>query len=186
LDVGCHIGSFWSAAKRIFPQGEASPTKASWLTSKFPTARIEQVAISNQSGTAIFEENLKNSGFSKLAGSSRSAQSNFYEVRTATIDEFNFGPVDLLKLDIEGAELAALQRAERFLKTNQPTIIFECGADEHERRAIFDLLTEKYGYAIFTYADFLYGKGHLSLDEFRKCNIYPFRAFNYLAVPSRV
>ena len=46
---------------------EASPTKAARLAKRFPYVRVESAAISDQIGTAVFEENLAQSGLSKLA-----------------------------------------------------------------------------------------------------------------------
>ncbi|MFX7071531.1 hypothetical protein ABTI09_19765, partial [Acinetobacter baumannii] len=64
--------------------------------------------------------------------------------------------------------------------------VFECGAVTNEgldRAALFDHLTSVMTYDVFTFGDFLYRKGPLSADEFRKCGIYPFRAFNFVALP---
>jgi hypothetical protein len=30
----------------------------------------------------------------------------------------------------------------------------------------------------------VFGKGKIGLDEFRRCGLYPFRAFNFIAVPA--
>lgn len=192
LDVGCHIGSFLSLASKFAPDGrhaaiEASPTKAGWISRKFPGVRVEQVAVSDQVGTAVFEENIAKPGFSRLQGRSPSTDPvNRYAVAVSTLDALNLGSFDLVKIDIEGAELAALKGGTDFILTNRPKIIFECGADANvglDRRTLFDFLTDELGYDIFTFTDFLYGKGSLSFDEFRKCGIYPFRAFNFVAMP---
>ena len=63
LDVGCHIGSFLSLASKVAPNGrhvaiEASPSKAALLRRRFPSVRIEQLAVSDRVGTSTFEENL--------------------------------------------------------------------------------------------------------------------------------
>jgi hypothetical protein len=108
-------------------------------------------------------------------------------VRTSTLDSLNLGPFDLVKLDIEGAELAALRGGMEFFGAQQPAIVFECGAAANiglDRSALFEHLLIKMRYNVFAFGDFLYAKGPLSADEFRKCGIYPFRAFNFLALPS--
>jgi FkbM family methyltransferase len=120
LDVSCHIGSFLSLATKIAPQGqhaavEASPQKANMLRSKFPKVPIEQVAISDSNGTALFQEDLDNPGFSRLGETASAAgRVKKYEVRTATIDSLSLEHFDLVKLDIEGAELAALRGGATF------------------------------------------------------------------------
>ena len=66
--------------------------------------------------------------------------------------------------------------------------MFECGTEyqiSEQRRAIYSLLTEL-GYEMYCFGDFLFDKGALSYDEFRKCGLYPFRAFNFVATASRL
>lgn len=203
VDVGCHLGGFLSEVRRLAPTGkhvaiEASPSKARWLTQKFSDVRVEQVAISDAPGTATFEENLNNPGFSRLQSGRPSTELvHRYDVNVTTIDALNVpGRVDLLKVDIEGHELAALRGGVDLIARDRPAIIFECGSEpstnvgstryQHpglDRRQLFEFVTEGLGYEVMTFTDFLFNKGPLSYDEFRKCGIYPFRAFNYVALP---
>lgn len=190
LDVGCHIGSFLSLALKCAPHGqhtaiEAVPTKAEWLRRKFPSVRIEQVAVADRDGSATFEEDLDRPGYSRLMASLPSnGNVKHYPVRLATLDNLALpSRIDLVKMDIEGGELAALKGGEEFFKTRRPLLIFECGAEANpgmDRRALFDQL-QTMGYQIHTFADFHFSKGPLGFDEFRKCGIYPFRAFNFIA-----
>jgi FkbM family methyltransferase len=192
LDVGCHIGSFLSLAKKVAPKGqhvaiEALPDKAAWLKRKFPNNRIEQIAISDSCGTASFEQNITHPGHSRI----RDHQSAHGQVRTitvpmATLDSLHLGNFDLIKLDIEGAELAALRGGLDLFARCRPALIFECGIVEYGKqnpRPLYELITRDMGYRIFTFGDFLYDKGPLEFDEFRKCGLYPFRAFNFVALP---
>jgi FkbM family methyltransferase len=192
LDVGAHIGSFLSLASALAKDGnhaaiEASPNKSALLSMKFPRAKIKNVAISDYIGTAIFEDNLQNSGFSKLQGGHHvEGKTRRYEVNVATLDSLCLGKFDLMKIDIEGNELNALKGGEGFISQNRPAILFECGpvyVEGLDRFALFDYLTQKLLYDVFLFQDFLHDKGPLSRDEFRKCGIYPFRAFNFVALP---
>lgn len=186
VDVGGHIGSFLSLAQQFAPRGnhtiiEASETKAAWLRRQFSGSRVECVGISDRTGVAVFYEDPERSGFSRITDRSGPG---CQEIKTTTLDAITLGHVDLLKLDIEGGELAALRGATKLIADSRPSIIFECGADANgnfDRRALFDFL-ESSGYAIHTFGDFLFDKGPLSFDEFRKCGIYPFRAFNFVAL----
>jgi methyltransferase, FkbM family len=188
VDVGGHIGSFTSLARQFAPEGkhtiiEASATKANWLRRHFPDCRIEPVAVSDRIGTAMFHEDSDRPGYSKL---SEESGPNRSEVKTVTLDSLNLGKVHLLKLDIEGAELAALRGATRLVEDRRPAIIFECGPEGNEgldRGGLFEHVTKEMRYDILTFADFLYSKGPLGFDDFRKCGIYPFRAFNFVALP---
>jgi FkbM family methyltransferase len=194
IDIGCHIGSFLSQIARYSPQGnhiaiEASPIKVKLLRKRFPNVRIEQIAISDRVGIAVFEEDLDLPGFSKLAGTASSTNRvNRFDVQVTTLDALNIpGKIDFVKIDIEGAELAAFRGGRGFFGKNKPAILFECGADSNpdlDRRNLFEELTNQLGYDIFTFTDFLYDKGPLRFEEFKKCGIYPFRAFNFLALPS--
>ena len=181
-DVGCHIGSFLSLAMRYAPNGrhiafEASPTKAVLLKRKFRTAEIIAKAVSDHAGTVRFIEDAAHSGTSHVGEGGKL-------IEACTLDEVLTGrPVDLLKLDIEGHEFAALQGGLAFLKSRKPPIIFECGpvAITPHREAMFDLLASL-GYGVMTFSDFLYKRGPMQYDEFRRCGIYPFRAMNYVAI----
>jgi FkbM family methyltransferase len=184
-DIGCHIGSFLSLALRYAPEGrhiafEASPTKAAMLTRKFECVEIVNKAVSDHNGTVRFVEDAE------LSGTSYVGDSGTIEVAACTLDDALTGRhVGLLKLDIEGHELRAFRGAHRILSEQRPPVIFECGptADTPHRREMFDLLTS-HGYGVMCFADFLHHRGPMQYDEFHRCGIYPFRALNFIALPS--
>jgi FkbM family methyltransferase len=191
IDVGAHIGSFLSLLMHYAPKGrhiavEPSPVKAKWLHKRFPAVTVLEAAISDENGYAPFQEEER-SGYSHLAATETSTS---YNVRTHRLDDLPIERVDFLKLDIEGAELRALRGSRRLITRWQPAILFECGHEyppmRTDRIGTYRFLTEDLDYNVYTLADFLYEKGPLTLDEFRKCGLYPFRAFNYLALPKRL
>jgi FkbM family methyltransferase len=185
VDVGCHIGSFLSLAVRYAPEGkhiafEASPTKAAMLTRKFERVEIVNKAVSDHNGRARFVEDAT------LSGTSYVGDSGTIEVAACTLDDALTGRrIDLLKLDIEGHEFRAFKGAQRIMSEQRPPIIFECGptADTPHRREMFDLMTS-HGYGVMCFADFLHNRGPIQYDEFHRCGIYPFRAMNFIALPS--
>lgn len=198
IDVGCHIGSFLSLLKRSAPDGrhvafEPSATKAKLLKRHFPTTEIHTLAISDVNGRAFFQENYSQPGYSQLQGEKKSMAAGVisYEVEVRRLDDMLIGKdrIDLIKLDIEGTELAALRGACRVIKQFRPVLIFECGSEygmaekTSSRRELYDCLTDDLGYVILTFSDFLFDKGSMTFDEFRKCGLYPFRAFNFVALP---
>jgi hypothetical protein len=68
-------------------------------------------------------------------------------------------------------------------------LLFECGSDyrkivEIKRPKLYELLTAELGYEIYTLLDFLFDKGPLRFDEFRRCGRYPFRGFTFIARPA--
>ena len=60
--------------------------------------------------------------------------------------------------------------------------ILVCRAED-EPIDLYEFITGDLGYNIFTFEDFLFDKGEMSANEFRKCGLYPFRAFNFVALP---
>jgi FkbM family methyltransferase len=197
VDVGCHVGSFLSLLLKFAPQGkhiafEASKVKSEWLKRRFPYVEIVQKAVADEAGTGIFEENVKLSGFSRLRikgeAASGSADS---QVAICRLDDLLFDrKIDFIKLDIEGGELAALRGALATIKKSQPAIIFECAPEfvltklNVNRAELYDLLTVEAKYNIYCFSDFLFQRGCMDFSEFRKCGFYPFRAFNFVALPA--
>ena len=71
--------------------------------------------MGREAGSARFEEDLA-SGYSGLQQRPRSsAQISAYDVKTCTLDDIlsDKGRIDLIKLDVEGGELAALGAPEK-------------------------------------------------------------------------
>jgi len=193
VDVGCHLGSFLRLVQEIAPRGkhigvEASARKGEWLRSKFPTVEIHNVAVGEIDGEATFEENLREGGYSRLLGANEKTDNLYYTVTVKRLDDLITRKVDLLKLDIEGAELQALKGGVSIMDKSHPPILFECGSEyvlnKQSRRDLFDFLTDR-GYGIHTFGDFLFNKGPMEFSEFQRCGLYPFRAFNFLALKRR-
>jgi FkbM family methyltransferase len=198
VDVGCHIGSFLSLLKRYAPNGrhvafEASVTKSRWLKKRFPNVEVFPCAVADKTGRAFFEENYALPGYSHLLRSESQLAKNLstYEVQVCCLDDvlLDDGKVDLIKVDIEGGELAALRGSYKLIKKWGPAIIFECGSEyglveeKLSRRDLYDFITGDLNYKIFCFADFIFNKEELTFDEFRKCGLYPFRGFNFVAIP---
>lgn len=202
IDVGGHIGLFLSLLNRYAPHGEhtvfeASPTKSNWLRKRFPNARVFSYAVADKAGSTIFEEDCARPGYSALreVAGQPAANSVLYEVPTCRLDDVLSATdrIDLMKFDIEGGELAALRGAAQLIRKWKSAIIFECG-DEYKsaerplsrRLELYDFVTKGLGYDIFSMVDFLYDKGEMSFDEFRKCGLYPFRGFKFVALHQSV
>jgi FkbM family methyltransferase len=194
VDVGCHIGSFLKLLLKYSPYGhhcavEASPTKGNWLKKQYPSVEVLQFAVSDRRGTAIFEEDIRNPGFSHLRESRvASGPVRSFEVEVCRLDDVLSKRIDFMKLDIEGSELPALRGAQETIEKWKPSLLFECGSEYEEnvvksyRRDLFEFLTKNLNYKVYTFSDFLFDKGPLGYDEFRKCGLYPFRAFNFVAL----
>ena len=203
VDVGSHIGSFLGLLRRYAPQGrhvafEPSPTKSRWLKRRFRDVETFPQAVADRAGTAVFEEDTAQSGYSHLvtpgsAPKNQGGGASHFDVQICRLDDVlrDRERIDLIKIDVEGGELAVLRGAAALIRKWQPSIIFECGSEygmeqkDLSRRDLYDYVTSDLGYKIFCFADFAFDKGELTFDEFRKCGLYPFRAFNFVAVPRR-
>ena len=136
LDVGANIGLVTSTLRRLFPSAQVhafEPTEdtARTLTQRLSGDRqvvINQLAVSDADGTATFHVDNKThgGGSNSLLGHTanfavRSPVHRYREVTvpTVTLDAYahdhGITHVDILKLDIEGAELQALEGARSLL-----------------------------------------------------------------------
>lgn len=189
LDIGAHLGSTFGAACRNDPTVkviafEADPAKAAALTAAFPHHRIHDLAVGETAGQATFFRNPEASGYNSLVPST---DSDRIEVRVATLDEIL--PelvVDVIKIDIEGAELGALRGGEGLIGRSLPVIMFECvlpGPNElgYSAPLLWDWLDGK-GFRIFTPDRLAHEAPGLARDVFADAQLYPFRSHNYFAV----
>lgn len=197
VDVGCHVGSFLAKILRISPLGshvavEPSPFKSQLLKNKFASSVVHACAVSDKPGRAVFEENLDRPGCSKFASSGQTdSAKSYYEVDVTTIDDLlnRDRKIALIKLDIEGAELKALRGSTATLREHRPIVIFECGPEKgyeegrNGRLALYDFMSVEMKYHIYSFSDYIAGKGELDRREFMKTGIYPFTCFNFLALP---
>ncbi len=193
LDIGCHYGSTLSRLCRLAPDArhvafEAVPEKAHFLRRKFTEVDVREVALGDLSGTVDFFLNRRASGFSGLAKHG-SGTFDVIRVQRATLDDSvpqdrRFG---FVKIDVEGAELMVFRGATRFLARDRPAILFECGpsgsrAFGHEPSEVYEFLASR-SYSIYFLVDALNDGPPVTQQTFNEALIYPFRAFNWIALP---
>lgn len=139
-DVGANMGVFtFAAAARVGPRGrvisfEADPTMAALIhrTERRPDAASAPVEVLC---AAVAEERgierlcvTPDAGQQHLESSASTvAWNRSFPVLTVTLDEMleHFPAPDLLKSDIEGAEVAMFKGAQRLLSQVRPTILVE-------------------------------------------------------------
>jgi FkbM family methyltransferase len=141
---------------------------------------LNELAISDQAGEAtIFEGDASNIGGYSLRepGASKSTQ---YSIRTNTLDQYVFGSdvhnrlrKIVLKIDIEGAELLALQGASRVLDL-KPVIFLEA----------IEELQKKFGHSVADLTRFLQARGY-TLRSLSEAGPVPYESKypNILALP---
>jgi FkbM family methyltransferase len=140
FDVGAHIGETAVKALDSFPQArvfsfEPHPSTFSVLSNKVRNHRFEafNIAISDKSGRVPFYDygaaEMSNSliADSQYAVRAKHPAKTLY-VDATTIDEFCrqhiIENIDVLKIDIEGHELAALTGAKRVLELGKPMFVY--------------------------------------------------------------
>lgn len=136
LDIGANIGQysmlFATKARRVIAF-EPVPTLAAQLRENIAlnklgdTVRVVEAAVSDRnSKVAIYVADDSNSGMASLVSSTTNRT---IEVEAITIDSFltanDVDSVDLIKMDIEGAELYALRGMTMLLRDQTPPLVLE-------------------------------------------------------------
>jgi FkbM family methyltransferase len=171
MDIGANIGQFTLvAAARVGATGrvhafEPTPELAAQILSNLELNGLEnvyvnEVAVSEVAGRAILHfsepDDPGENSIVNLAPCARALQ-----VPTITLDEYvashGIGRVDVIKMDIEGAEMPALRGARELLSgDDSPVLVPEC----HPRTLAFtgqtpdDMLRllSSYGYSLYPIA----------------------------------
>ncbi len=196
MDVGAHIGSIISEVAHHCPSAkivaiEAIPEKADRLKRKFPHVEIHSCAVSDSDGETIFFVNTRKSGFSSLRRPTNSDASEVAQIKVPIkkLDGLIFSnDVDLIKIDVEVAELGVLRGGERLIKTNRPTIMFESGAPVesglgYTKELMWQWFMER-EYSLLVPNRVAHYDPGLSLECFVESHLYPRRTTNYFAVPN--
>jgi FkbM family methyltransferase len=160
-DLGANIGFFSLMAVRLVgPAGrvisfEADPEIAARLRenlayNKFTHAVVEEKAVWSEPTTVSFARVDANTSPDRGLGhvsTGDSVAANTISVEAVSLDEFVLlrPAPDFLKCDVEGAEVAVFQGAERLLREKCPILLVEMHSPENHR-----VLTRKFsqlGYA---------------------------------------
>ena len=166
LDVGANAGLFALAFARACPQAQVYAFEPAARTfdllrrnitlNGLDNIRPERFALSDRTGEALLSANTSDcDGFSSLMSWHPYARPVGTEaVPTMTLDAFlereGVGRVDIVKVDVEGAEALVLLGASRLLSASPaPTILFECWQDG-DLGAV--TLLDEYGYAVSDFA----------------------------------
>lgn len=189
LDVGAQYGAVFSLAHEFDPTltvhaFEAESKKAAALESTYPYANIYDVAVGEGEGEAVFYLNEQASGYNSLVPAENRKE---VRVRVAAMDDLLPDiHADVIKIDIEGAELGALRGAAKTIKRSNPTIMFECVLPNenslgYSAEKIWDWFNEC-GYHVFSPDRVAHDAPSLSKDAFCDAQQYPFRTHNYFAI----
>lgn len=166
VDGGANVGLFaLTAAAAVGPRGrviaiEAAPATARILRRNAEINAglridVEEVALADREGEISFTAFEAGSGLSSFAPADGG---EVITVRTTTLDRLvaGSGRVDVVKLDLEGAELLALRGAGRVLAEHAPALILELEPEHLARQgatvADVEALLSAAGYAPYDLA----------------------------------
>ena len=173
FDVGAYVGEVAATYKRVFPQStiycfEPFPDSFHKLNRLCRDASIKahQIAFSDKEGKTTFHINVDLSCNSLLPPtesdfkcySAKSIKDGEIQVETNTLDNFcasaKISCIDILKLDVEGAEVKVLEGASRMLSKQAIKLIYsevmfiphyDGGCMFHELTAFLN----RHGYTLF-------------------------------------
>jgi FkbM family methyltransferase len=191
VDAGTNRGQVLRNAVRVAPGGmhvafEPIPELAAALALEFPTVDCRSKALSSQPGTAEFCHFRQLDGWSGLRRrpeiSDRRGEPEFITVGVSTLDiELAALEPAVVKIDVEGAEVAVLEGATGMLSRSRPLVIFE---HVYEAAALYGAepgapweLLHGLDYEIFS----ITGDGPYTRSEF----IASTATVNWLATPLR-
>ena len=189
VDVGANRGQVLREAVRVAPRAahiafEPIPRLAAELARAFPQVDCRCKAVGARAEEAQFCYFRRLDGWSGLRRhpqiDDRRGEPEYITVQVSTLDkEVGDLSPSVLKIDVEGAELAVLEGARSVLSRARPVVIFEHVRDTAELHGVapgdpWDLLTDL-DYGIFSVA----GAGPFTRTAFAESAT----VVNWLAVP---
>lgn len=164
VDVGANLGGYSMYGKELGLRTicvEASPHLSKFLgENEEAFGEVHPVAVSDKNGVATFFLSESNIGGSSLTMSSKGWEGSGYsgeaQVETKRLDDILEGKIDLMKIDVEGHEEAAVLGASNMVKEGRIERIWcEVRGAKSDRNPnsylpICKFLTEN-GYDVYTY-----------------------------------
>lgn len=187
FDVGAHVGQSYTVYRRLFPKAEihlfepfvGALETLKPLTQDDSDCTLHEVALSDHDGERDFHVNTQSATNSLNAFSATAAQhwqsaqlesleKNTVSTRTADslCTEFGIERIDIMKIDVQGAEYEVLQGAANLLESGAirllqlEFILANTYADQHPLHEYLALL-HHYGYQLLDLYQPLRNEGRL-------------------------
>ncbi|MCE5185858.1 MAG: FkbM family methyltransferase [Planctomycetaceae bacterium] len=199
VDVGCSRGDILEMMVKYAPRGrflafEPLPDHYEELVKKFPFSNIQlyNVALSDRKGMSSFNYVISNpaySGLKKRPYDRPHEEDTQIEVRTERLDDVlraaMVDDLDVVKIDVEGAEYLVIKGAAQAMRMYRPVVIFEHGpgaakAYETKSEDLYALLVNTCGLKVSLLQDRLAGKPPLSKEQFCQ-NVYSGANYYFVA-----
>jgi FkbM family methyltransferase len=182
IDIGCHKGEILELMLSYAPQGthfafEPLPHLYQNLKTNFgEKVTLYPYALANENGKSTFQF-VKNapaySGIKKREYAVENPDIEEIDVELKKLDEVILPStnIDLIKIDVEGAEFGVLKGAEELLRQQKPIIVFECGLGASDFYGtnpldVYKYIVDKIGLNIYTLKSFLNQQSSLSSNDF--------------------
>ncbi|MFL5729333.1 MAG: FkbM family methyltransferase [Cytophagaceae bacterium] len=179
LDIGANKGEFCFIAEKLIAGRniyafEPNPQLNRILSAIFPAVHVSPFAISDQTGSSILKVPVIGKNTDDSLGTleishkeeKETAQQTFH-VQTITLDDFvheqKIDRIDLIKIDVEGHEMAVMKGAGKTINAFRPHLMVEIEERHHRDQSIATLLKP--------YFDMGYNACYFSFSQLRLVEI---------------
>jgi len=196
VDVGSHYGSVIAAvmdrnASIKVIAIEAIPAKVQNLRRKFPQVQIHACAAGETDGEVEFFVDQQEPDCSTLGKPTGEHESHVLSIKVPMRRLDGLIPaadVDVMKIDVIGAELGVVRGASDLIARCRPLIVFESGPATNDglgytKQALWEWFTD-HQYQIVVPSRVPHDAPPLTCDGFLESHFYPMRTINYCAIPS--
>lgn len=180
IDVGSHKGEVLELALKISKKGkhfafEPIPYLFHKLNDKYGTkCEVLNFGLSDQKKQSSFQHVTTNPAYSGIKKRTypKEEQVETIQIQLDTLDNQlkQHDRVDMIKIDVEGAELEVLRGAKKIIEKFHPIIVFEhgLGASDHYNTSPEDILNffDDHQYQLFTLKGFIADEPALFRKEF--------------------
>ncbi|MFC1504830.1 FkbM family methyltransferase, partial [Spirochaetota bacterium] len=164
FDIGAHIGEYLYVLEHIIPSNlvyafEPVPHLYEKILLLFPGMNIFNYAVSGNSGKMQFKipyiqnKQVDTRGTLEISGKEENESGRIiFPVDAITLDEFTMKnkihDIGLIKIDVEGHEIAVLEGSRKIIEKERPVMIIEIEQRHHEGKRVNEIITyvESYGY----------------------------------------
>ena len=180
IDVGSHKGEVLELALKISKKGkhfafEPIPNLFHKLNDKYGSkCEVLNYGLSDQKKQSSFQHVTTNPAYSGIKKRTypKEEQVETIQIQLDTLDNQlkQHDRVDMIKIDVEGAELEVLKGAKKIIEKFHPIIVFEhgLGASDHYNTSPEDILSffDDHQYQLFTLKGFIADEPALLRNEF--------------------
>ena len=156
FDIGANKGEFCFVAEKLVDPAniyafEPNPGLSSVLKAVFPAIHVHSIAISDKTGTSSFKvpsvHNQSDTTLGTLETNYKEENETSHQtfpVKTGTLDDFvknnPIRRIDLIKIDVEGHEMAVIKGAGETISKFRPQLIVEIEERHHRDQSLAALI----------------------------------------------